>query len=93
MNDRELLEYIAAQVGNLTSQVGVLASDMKEVKADIKDLKEDVSILKNQVAVIEVEHGKKLSALFDGYTQNTKLLKDIGEEVAKHEEVIIKRVK
>lgn len=49
--------------------------------------------LENQVTKIEIEHGKKLEALFDGYKQNTKILEDIREEVARHEEVIIKRVK
>jgi outer membrane murein-binding lipoprotein Lpp len=74
MNDRELLEYIAAQVGNLTK-------DVTEVKTDIKDLKEDVSSLKNQVTKIEVEHGKKLDALFDGYKQNTEAINELTAKV------------
>lgn len=32
MNDRELLEYIAAQVGGLTAKVDGLTTDMGEVK-------------------------------------------------------------
>jgi outer membrane murein-binding lipoprotein Lpp len=74
MNDRELLEYIAAQVGNLTK-------DVAEVNADIKYLKEDVGSIKNQIAKIEVEHGKKLDALFDGYKQNTESIKELSSKV------------
>jgi hypothetical protein len=45
------------------------------------------------VLKIEQDHGEKLSALFDGYVQNTNKLDRIEDEVKKHDEVILRRVK
>lgn len=59
MNDRELLEYIATQVGTLTSQVDTLTKDMSEAKSRL------ISV-ENIVTRIEHDHGQKLQALFDG---------------------------
>jgi predicted nucleic acid-binding Zn-ribbon protein len=78
-SDRELLELTLSQVGKLTI-------DMNEVKSEIKDIKKTVVRIEN-------EHGEKLSALFDGYKQNTEKLTRIEEEVSKHEEIIWKRVR
>lgn len=78
-SDRELLELIAAQVGKLTM-------DMDEIKSEAKDVKK--TVLK-----IENEHGEKLSALFDGYKQNSEKLDRIEEEVSKHEEIILRRIR
>lgn len=43
MNDRELLEYIAAQVGNLTTDIAEVKSEMKSVKNEMHNLKQDVA--------------------------------------------------
>ena len=58
MNDRELLEFIAAQVGNLTEQVGGLS-----LKVDAID-KRLISV-ENTVTNIEYNHGQKFEALFE----------------------------
>lgn len=42
---------------------------------------------------IEQDIKPTLSALLDGYKQNAEQLEQIKEEVSRHEEVIIKRVK
>ncbi len=98
--DRELLELIANQVGSLTNQVSNLTNDVSELKGDVSELKGDVSELKGEVenikgivVKIEVDHSQKLSALFDGYVQNSEKLDRIEAEVAKHEEFILKRIK
>jgi predicted RNase H-like nuclease (RuvC/YqgF family) len=52
MNDRELLEYIAAQVGGLTAKVDGLTTDMGEVKTRLgkiessieNDIKPDIKL-------------------------------------------------
>lgn len=49
----------------------------KEVKTDIKDLRESQ-------ARIEFEHGEKLSALFDGYQQDSDKLDRLEITVAMH---------
>lgn len=78
-SDRELLELTVSQAGKLTM-------DMNELKSEIKDIKKTVVRIEN-------EHGEKLSALFDGYKQNSEKLDRIEEEVSKHEEIIWKRVR
>ena len=67
--------------------------ELQEVKTEVKQNSTDIVDLKKQVTNIEVNHGKKIEALLDGYKANTELLNEIRDEVAKHEEVIIKRVK
>lgn len=86
MTDRELLEYIASQVGALTGKVD-------RIEKDINELKDGQTRLENTVVGIEQEHGKKLEALVDGYIQNTEQLGRIEKEVSKHEEIILRRVK
>jgi len=86
MNDKELLEYIAAQVGKLTTQVDTLTKDMSEVKSRLTSVE-------NIVTRIENDHGEKLVALFDGYKQHTDQLDRIEKEVSKHDEFILKRIK
>jgi len=116
MTDRELLELIAAQVGNLTSQVGSLTSQVDNVTSQVGNLTSQVGDLTNQtgsltsqvgnltsqvgslttkvdkieegqqrlertVAKIEVEHGNKLQALFDGQIQTTHKLEDIETKI------------
>lgn len=49
--------------------------------------------VKNAIVRIENDHGQKLSALFDGYKQNSDKLDRIEVEVAKHEEIILRRVR
>ena len=107
MTDRELLEFIAAQVGNLTQDVGNLKQDVGDLKQDVGDLKQDVGDLKKglsnlekkvdsidkTVIRIENDHGSKLAALFDGYNQNSDKLERIENEVTKQEEIIMRRIK
>jgi hypothetical protein len=78
-SDRELLELTASQVSKLTG--------------DMDDIKAEISSIKNTVIKIENDHGRKLNALFDGYKQNAEQLTRIEDEVSKHEEIIIKRIK
>lgn len=86
MNDRELLELIATQVGTLTN-------DMKEVKGEMKEVKERVVGLENRMIKMEDDNHRNFTALFDGYKQNSEQLNRIEKEVSKHEEIILRRVK
>lgn len=79
MTDRELLELIASKVASIDS-------DLAEIKTELMEVKKTV-------IKIEHEHGLKLDALFDGYKQHGDQLERIEEEVAKHDELIMKRVK
>ncbi|SHH55535.1 hypothetical protein [Sporanaerobacter acetigenes] len=83
MTDRELLELIAAQVGELIKDVSTLKVGQNNLKDEVK--KTNVTI--------ENDIQPKINALFDGYKQNPDKLNKIEEEVSKHEEFILKRVK
>jgi primosomal protein N'' len=79
MTDRELLELIAAQVAKLSQ--------------DVTDVKNRQEKIENIVTRIEQNHGQKLEALFDGYTQNNDRLDRIEKTLSSQEEFILKRVK
>ncbi len=82
MTDRELLELIATQVTNLTSQVDKLTVDISEVKDETRKIN----------TKIDHEVMPKINTFFDGYKQNSDKLDRI-EEVSKHEEIILRRIK
>lgn len=79
--DRGLIDIIATQVGKLTL-------DMKEVKnkLDQKADKTDIVYLENTVL-------HKIEALFDGQQLHSEKLEKIVQEVSRHEEVILRKVK
>jgi len=120
MTDRELLELIANQVGNITNrvesleliadqvsnitpmveslelianQVGNITNRVESLELIAKEIKSEVGSLKTVVVKIENEHGRKLGALFDGYTLNAEKLDRIEQEVSKHEEIILRRIR
>lgn len=104
MTDRELLELIAAQVGGLTKQVDGLTKQVDGVTEQVGGLTKDVSGLKEGQEGLKKEVRKtnivikndikpKIDALFDGYKQNSEKLEKIEEEVSKHEEIILRRVR
>ena len=97
MNDRELLEFIAAQVGTLTSQVGTLTNKIDGIEKKVEIIETEVKEIKTSQIKLEIivenDIKPKLEALFDGHKQNTDQLERIENEVVRHEEFIIKRVK
>ena len=64
----------------------------KNVDTKINQLDSEVKDVKRRVIKIEDEHGKKLSALFDGYKQHSDILARIENEISKHEEIILRRI-
>lgn len=65
----------------------------KRIDGELQGLKSEVKEIKERVINIENDHGKKLTALFDGYKQNSDKLDRIQNEVSKHEEIIMRRIK
>lgn len=86
MTDRDLLELIAVQVSKLAEG----QTDMKQNLNSIEDKIEKVDM---HVLRIENEHGEKLSALFDGYKQNSDQLERIKKAVLEHDEILFKQAK
>ncbi|MCR3922509.1 MAG: hypothetical protein NUK65_08345 [Firmicutes bacterium] len=68
-------------------------SDITNIQSEIGEVKTEVKTIKDTVIKIENEHGNKLGVLFDGYKQNSEKLDRIETEVAKHEEIILRRVR
>ena len=98
------MDGLTGQVGTLTNQVGSLTERVdglqiemqegfREAYNERQEMKADITDIKQRVIKIEDEHSKKLSALFDGYKQNTEILERVESEVSKHEEIILRRVK
>ncbi|MGI6307059.1 MAG: hypothetical protein ACOX1X_00325 [Dethiobacteria bacterium] len=86
MTDRELLEKIFKKMGDMDSRMTSMETEMADIKADVKFTKETVIKIEN-------DHGQKLNALFDGYKLNSEKLERIENEVTKHEEIILKRIR
>ena len=58
-----------------------------------KEVNHKLENMEKRVIIIELDHGKKLDALFDGHLQNSQQLERIEVEVSKHEDFILKRIK
>jgi len=65
-------------------------NDIKDLKGDVKDLKDDVKEIKT---TIEQDINPKIIILFDGNIQQAQQLERIEQEVSKHEEIILRRVR
>jgi len=70
-----------------------MKNSIENLEAGQSSLENEVSSIKKIALKIEEVHDRKLDALFDGYKQNTEILNTIKEEVVKHEEIIIRRIK
>ena len=79
------LRIIIKLVSTLTTNVDGLTKDMADIKPRLTSIE-------NTVIRIEHDHGQKLGALFDGYKLNSDKLDRIEKEVAKHEEIILRRI-
>lgn len=79
MNDRELLEFIAAQVGNLTSKVD-------KIDVELKDFKEDMTkrITKIEM-VLENQTNPQIMLLSEGQQGIIDRLEQISDKVEHHD--------
>lgn len=86
MTDRDILELVAAKVIGIESRMDGLEFGIDKMDGELQEIKKTVINIENN-------HGEKLTALFDGYYQHTDMLERIQQEVSKHEEVILRKVK
>ncbi|WP_313233185.1 hypothetical protein [Tissierella praeacuta] len=93
----ERFDNMEDDIKDLKCDVGSLKTDVGSLKTDVGSLKTDMGSLKTDVIKIntKIEHDlmPKITALFDGYKQNSDKLDRIENEVSKHEEIILRRVK
>ena len=106
MTDRELLEIILQKIGDMDSRINGMDSrmtsmeanmatkdELASIKSELAEVKADVKFTKETVVKVENDHGQKLNALFDGYKLNSEKLDRIENEVTKHEEIILRRIR
>lgn len=104
MNEEKIYELMTKMYADLKDTQEKTYAEMQEgfkrvderfssVEERLTTLGSDVGTIKETVSKIEVEHGQKLSALFDGYGRNAQKLDCIEAEVKKHDEFILKRIK
>lgn len=89
-NNDQLFELMSKVYGEMQNEFSSIRNEMQE---GFKEVKEDIKEIKKRVILIEQDHGKKLEALFDGHTQLNSQLDRIENEVSKHEEVILRRIR
>jgi predicted nucleic acid-binding Zn-ribbon protein len=92
MDDNKKLDMILEAVAGMKQEIVETKMEVLGLKTEISGIKTEIKGIKQSIAKIEVEHGEKLAALFDGYTQNKQQLERIENEVKKHEEVILRKV-
>ena len=95
MNEDKIIEYLASiqqSVAGIQEDVAELKEDVSELKEDVSDLKQrvtqleaDSQFIKGVVSKIEVEHGKKLGALFDGFFINRDIVTTYDDRLRKVE--------
>ena len=101
MESDKTFELMTKMYAEMTSKMDKMYSEMqdgfKKTNTDISDIKFDLNTLKSDLKKIGVKIDgditPKIEALFDRYKQNSEQLNRIEQEVSKHEEVILKRVK
>lgn len=89
----ELMTKMYADMQEMKGGMQAIHGDMRVMQSDMQEVKERLLNVEKTVLNIEQDHGKKLQALFDGYKQHSDQLDRIEKEVAKHEEVILRRIK
>lgn len=89
----ELIEKMYIELKEIKNDVKNSKENVESIENDVKNNKENIEGIEKIVLRIEQNHGNKLEALFDGYKQNTEQLNRIENEVSKHEEIILRRIK
>lgn len=93
MENEKVFNLLETMYADLKGEITGLKGEITGLKEGQEEIKLRLGKVENTVTKIENEHGKKIDALLDGYKQNTEQLTRIEQEVAKHEEFILKRVK
>ena len=59
---------------------------------ELAEVKAEVSSIKDIVVRIEIDHGQKLGALLNGYTQNAERLDRVEAKLAEHDRIIVEKL-
>lgn len=92
MENEKIFEFMEKMYADLKGDIGDIKVRLTGVEDRLSGVEGRLSGVENRLTCIENDHGRKLDALFDGYKQNSEKLTRIEAEVAKHQEVIFRKV-
>jgi uncharacterized protein YukE len=92
-NEDKTFELMTKMYAEFSQKFENIEGEIGDLKGEMGELKGTVSSMDKTLIKIENEHGGKLSALFDGWKQNTDQLQRIEKEVSRQNEVILSRIK
>ena len=100
MEDEKLFEFMTKMYSEMqegfkqvNNKIDKVDGRIDKVDGRIDKIDGRIDKLEKTVFKMEQEHGQKLDALFDGYKQNSEQLNRIEHEVAKDEEVVLRKIK
>lgn len=85
MNDRDLLELIA-------SQVEELAKRLTTMEVEIWGIKSELEASRNIYIKTKDKYQEELSALHDGLSESSQLIRRIESKLSNQEEIILRRM-
>lgn len=91
--NEQLFELITKMYGEMQEGFREVKGRLDRVEGRLDGVEGRLDRVEKIVLHIEDDHGKKLQALFDGHTQLNSQLERIENEVTRHEEIIIRKVK
>ena len=87
------LDGVDSRLDGIDARLDGVDSRLDGIDARLDGLDTRLTRVENTVTRIEHDHGRKLDALFDGHKQNADRLDRIENEVSKHQEVILRRIR
>ncbi|MBS4008705.1 MAG: hypothetical protein KGZ45_09840 [Clostridium sp.] len=91
MNSEEkILNLLEKMYIDLKGSIEKVSSEMK---TGFDTVDKRLASVERTVSKIELDHGQKLGALFDGQKLNSEKLDRIEAEVIRHDELILKQIK
>ncbi len=87
------LDGVEGKLDGVEGKLDGVEGKLDGVENRLDRVEGELESIKKTVIHIEDDHGKKLQALFDGHTQLNNQLERIENEVTRHEEIIIRKIK
>ena len=84
------LDNVDSRLNNVDSRLDSVDSRLDSMDSRLNNVEKEIR--KTNIK-IENDIKPKIDALFDGYKQNTESLARIEEEVSKHEEIILRKIR
>ena len=79
----ETLKLILEKISSMDNKMNEMQQDMSNMKQDMSSMNNKLTSLEQNMVRLENKVDEKLSALFDGYSQNTKSINILNEKVDK----------